>query len=280
MAGNRHEGVGHEAAVGIGVGRDESHGGGHQVQHPAHGLQQLVAGLFFRPAVEDIVARVVKQGNVNVHATAGQFWIGLGHEGRLHAVLTGGGANGALEQHTVVRRLQRVLHVQQVDFELAGGVFGGNRAGGDADGAAVRHHVVEHPFKGFDSIHAIDLGRAVAQVGQRRNGRLGFVAGKTLAIQQIELQLEGDNRAQAQLGKLAHHPLEHVARLKEKRLARFFLEGQHQLAAVAVGPGNGGQTAGNAPGENVRIAIGHAPPQGVVGVALGVQQEGRGAESN
>src|SRR3546814_10834048 len=73
--------------------------------------------------------------------------------------------------------------------------------------------VVEHGVVGIQSLHAVDLGAEVAPAGCRRDRRLRGAAGQALAVDQVELQLEGDHRREAKVVEPLADPAQHVARL-------------------------------------------------------------------
>src|SRR3546814_9601138 len=76
--------------------------------------------------------------------------------------------------------------------------------------------VVEHGVVGIQSLHAVDLGAEVAPAGCRRDRRLRGAAGQALAVDQVELQLEGDHRREAKVVEPLADPAQHVARRRSE----------------------------------------------------------------
>ena len=272
----RHEEVGPEAAERVRVGRQEGHGFRQRLHGAAQGVAQQRADAVLTAVLargEGIVAVLVEQAAVQVQAAAGLLHVGLGHEGCLISVLARAALHGALEQGAVVGGPDRVVAVMQIDLELPGRVLGGDRAGFNALQRAGLAHVVEEGVEGIEFVHAVDLGRVIALPGQRRNRRLWRPLGGTLPVDQIELQLEGDDWLQLQLRKAGEHLLQQVARLEAIGRSLESLEGQQHLGQRPRRPGHGCQGAGNRLGDLVGIAVGEAEALRVHGLAVGGEQK-------
>jgi hypothetical protein len=115
----RHEGVHHEAAVAVGVRREQQHAVGGAALQPGDGVLQRLAGCF-RRAGEDVLAIAVEHAHVQVQAAAGLPGEGLGHEAGDHALAPGHALDDALEVDRLVAGAQRVVAMLQIDFELPG----------------------------------------------------------------------------------------------------------------------------------------------------------------
>ena len=99
-------GAGAQAAIGIGVRRQQQHGVGHGAHHAADGVAQAVAGraVFLG---HDVAAVAVQHRHVHMHAAAGEVAVRLGHEGGVPAMLAGDALDDALQQERVVGRGHR-----------------------------------------------------------------------------------------------------------------------------------------------------------------------------
>ena len=130
---------------------------------------------------------------MHVKPVAGAIEERLGHEARRQLVLPRDPLDEPLEVERVVRRLQRVGHVQQVDLELPAAVL--------RDRAVDRHAVrvaggVDVGEERLEMVEVVDRERPVAVeelVRHRRPRRRRHRAGR---VDQIELQLGRHHRRQ------------------------------------------------------------------------------------
>ena len=129
----------------------------HGADQTGDGMAQNL-GPLLAAIVKDIAPLGIIQRKMHMHARTGTVAIGLGHESRRKAVLAGDAAHQALEQHRIVSRLKRVGDMQQVDFELAGAVFGNRRIGRDAMGGAGIINLVQ---EGVEMLQFIQRQRPV-----------------------------------------------------------------------------------------------------------------------
>ena len=157
---------------------------------------------------------------MQVRAAAGVIAVGLGHEGRLHAVLQGNAPHEPLEPDRMIAGGERVGDVMQVDLELAGTVLGEHRARRAAPARAplrrCRRAGSEYSFR---SCHRVDLRAELAPAGQRLARRLRVAFRRALAIDEVELELDRHDRRQAEIAEAPQHAGQHVARIAVKRPA-------------------------------------------------------------
>src|SRR5690606_39455193 len=189
-------------------------------------------------------------------------------------------AYGPLEENTVIRCGQRVLFMPQVDLELARSIFGRYGSGGNALKITGLSDVLQQILEGVDLVHSIDLGAGFALSREGGERRLRQVASGTLFVEEIEFQLEGDDRPQAQFLDLPQAAGEHVAGFKGKRVALAVFEGQEQLPERALRPGYGFQGARDRARDVIWITVGKALAAGIVAASAGVEQEDRGGEAD
>ena len=121
-----------ESPVGICVGREYrqrfGQGGQHASHRVAQGVRVGIRGSAGRRRRKDVPPGPVQKAEMDVHAGAVQIHEGLGHEGRGQAVLPGDASHQAAEEDGVIAGREGVVHVMQVDLELAGAIFRHNRS--------------------------------------------------------------------------------------------------------------------------------------------------------
>ena len=79
---------------------------------------------FIGPVIEHVYAVFVDQAEMHVKSVAGPGAVWLGHKGGRKLVLPRDPFDQSFEQHRIVRRLQRIGRVPQIDFELPDTVLG------------------------------------------------------------------------------------------------------------------------------------------------------------
>ncbi len=127
---HRRVGIGAETPIGIGVGRKDRHRIRQQRLHPADSVAE--GGRTFRRfRGEDVLARLVVDADMHVHARARVLGERLGHEAGFAPCFKRHALGGVLVENGVVGRAQHVGVMLQRQFELAWRIF--------ADRAFERH---------------------------------------------------------------------------------------------------------------------------------------------
>ena len=274
----RRVGAGRQAAVAVDVGREDRHRLGHRRRHAADRVAQRVAALGRLAVLEDVAAGLVEQADMEMQAAARPIDERLRDEGRLDAVALGRRLDDALEQHAVVGRGQRVVGVHQVDLVLAGREFGAHRRRGDVLRGTERGDLGEQLGEVVELGDAVNLQRIRAPPGARHDRHLRHAVGGALGVDQVELELDRDDRGQAVLGEALDDAGQNVARVGDEPAA-VRLEGRHQhLTARPAGPGDRRQRAGHRLEHVIRVAVAEAAATRVAGAAGDVEQERRAGQ--
>ena len=129
-----------------------------------------------------------------------------------------------LEQYRVVARLDRVVDVMQVDFELRRGAFLDDRISRDALLFCTFQNVLQAVDVFVEVINQVHLGRHRALAGHWRTRGLRTTVYVVL-IDQVELEFKGGANGQAHVIELADHLTQHFPRVSEERLAFKFVHG-------------------------------------------------------
>ena len=224
---------------------------------------------------KDVATVRVVQAHVQVRAAAGLVAIGLGQEGRFHAVVPRHALDQALEADGLVAGQQHVVDVVQVDLELAGTVFGEHRARRKLlrPGCGIdrgQHRGVLVQFR-----HRVDLRPVFPPSGKRLPGRLGTAFRRALAVHEIELEFDGHDRTKPQAAEARGDPRQHVTRVAVERSAVVLVHRDLRLRDVAAEPGHGRKRAGHRQAGAVGIALVEAEAGGLHGSAEYVQREHR-----
>ena len=134
----------------------------------------------------------------------------LGHEGRVHVVLQGRLAHGALEQEHLVGKLERIA-VIEVDLELGRSAL--VRQGVDIEllGLAIIVDVLDDRIEIVGGVDAIGLAARLlaARAADRCFDR---IVGIEVLLHQIELELRRHHRAPAFGAVAVEHAAQHMAR--------------------------------------------------------------------
>ncbi len=228
-------GVADEAAVGIGVGREDQEGFPGRRQQPGHrAAQKRTARL--GTVIEQIAPRLVEQAAMDMQAAAGGIAIGLGHEGAMQAEIARHSAHGALQQDGVVGGEQRVGLVGERDLELPPPILDHDAFRRQAEAGAGAAHRRQNGGEFAQFVHRIDA-RAIQLIARdRRFRRSRATLRHRLAAHQIEFQLEGHHRRVAVGTALLDHRLEDLARIAHERRAVRLEHGGKDLAARLFAP--------------------------------------------
>ena len=104
---------------------------------------------------------------MDVHRRAGLVLVRLGHEGRIHVVLEGRLAHGALEQEDLVGEFERIAMVE-IDLELGRAAFVAQRVDVEFLGLAIIVDVLDDRIEIIGGVDAIGLA---ARLLAARSGR-------------------------------------------------------------------------------------------------------------
>ena len=110
-----------EAAVAIGKWRKNRLRIKHGVEHACTNAFQLSGFTAF--GIENVVAVLIDQADVDMQARACLICIGLGHAGAFHAVVARSLFNKAFKINAFVGRGHCVSAVEKIDLELTGAKF-------------------------------------------------------------------------------------------------------------------------------------------------------------
>ncbi len=182
---------------------------------------------------KDVLAVLVDQAHMHVHAVSGARAVGLGHEGGGKAVLAGHTLDDALGEHDVVSRLQWIVAMQQRDFELADAVFGNRRIGRHILALAFGIDVGEEIAEVVEFVDREDGVGVEALAGIGRDRRLGIIR---LGIDQIEFKLGTNDGVKPHLVILLDDSGERLARIGKKGLAAFLEHPKRHHGAGTLGP--------------------------------------------
>ena len=140
----------------------------------------------------------------------------LGHEGRIHVVLEGRLADGALEQEDLVGKLERVA-VVEVDLELGRAAFMDSVSTIEFLGFAAVVDVLDDRIEIIGGVDAIGLAARLL-AARAADRRLQRIVGIDVALDEIEFELRRDDRPPALFLVELEHPLQHMARRDIDRL--------------------------------------------------------------
>ncbi len=204
----RHEGIADEAAIAVGMrGEHQERGIGMPLQ-PGDGVAQRVCRRI-GSAGQHVVPGAIAQAYVQMQPAAGLAGERLGHEAGKLALLLGNRLDGALEQDRLIAGGYRIGAMLQIDFELAGRVFGNGSVGRNALLPASRCDRICEAALVVQILQRIHLGAVVAFAGERVARRLRAPLRIGHRIEQVELQFYGDHRVQAERAKSLQHALQH-----------------------------------------------------------------------
>ncbi len=131
--------------------------GGREIALQAANVVEEELGGLAVPAGEDVLAGLgIQDRLMDVHGRARLVLMRLGHEGRIHVVLQGGLAHGALEQEDLVGKLQRIA-VIEIDLELGRAAFMRQRIDVELLRLAVIIDVLDDRIEIIGGIDAIGL---------------------------------------------------------------------------------------------------------------------------
>ncbi|MNZ39239.1 hypothetical protein D3C78_567280 [compost metagenome] len=253
------------ATHGIVVGREDRHALRQQFQATGHGMAQraLVIG------GQQVVALLVVEADMHVHAAARRVQVGFAHETGAHAVLERHATRAAAEQCGPVGGAQAVVTVAEVDLELPGAQFCGDHVGVHALLVGGFDHLSQHvgvTRQAFD-VHVWLVVRITAE---RVAGELRQAVFQR-AVEQVELQLEGHHRANAATLQALQHPGQHFAGLELDRCGGAVGADQH-LPQRLVLPAHRLEGAGNQPPWRIGVTVVEAVVANRVQAALDTQQ--------
>lgn len=224
---------------------------------PGNGMAQG-GGRRIRCAVQHVVAGGIEQADVHVQPAAGLAGERLGHETGQQVLLLRDRLDGALEQQRLVARGHRIGAVLQVDLELPGRVFGHRGIGRNALLPARRSDGIGEAAVVVQILQCIHLGAGVALAGVCIARRLRTALGIGHGVEQVELQLHGDHRRQAQRGESLHHALQHRARRDLEQGTVGGVHCQQQLRHRLRRPWHRAERAGDRAADAIGIANGVA----------------------
>ncbi len=158
---------------------------------------------------------------MNVHAVAGAGAVGLRHEGGGETVLAGDALDDTLEEDRIVRRLQGIVAVQQIDLELADAVLRDRRIRRNVLPRALPVDVGEELAEVVELVDRKDSVGIEPLAGIRRDRRDGAVR---LRIYEVKFKLRRHHRAKAQFAIFAHDCREGLPRVGEKGSAVLYEE--------------------------------------------------------
>ena len=204
---------------------------------------------------EDVAAVRIHQAHVQVRATAGVIAIGLRHERRFHPVLQRDALDQALQADRVVTGQQHVVHVVQVDLELAGTVFGQHGARWQLLRACCRTDRGQHRGILVEFRHRVDLRLVLPATGERLAGWLGASVRRALAVHEIEFEFDRHDRAKSQPLEARGDALQRVARVAVERRAIVLVHGDLHLGDVVAEPGHGRQRAGHRQADPIGVTL-------------------------
>ena len=175
----------------------------------------------------------------------------------------------------MVAREQGVVDVVQVHFELAGTVFGEHGADGQLLVARGRSDRAEHGRVLVQFLHRIDLRLHLAAASQRLSRRLRVACRRALAIDQVELELDGHHGLQAERGEARDDVLEHVPWVTVERRAVVLVHADLHLRDVCAEPRHRHEGAGERQAHAIGVAFVEAEAGRLHGAAEHVEREHR-----
>ncbi len=174
--------------------------------------QQLVLGGIV--GGKEIVAGVIAERHMHVHARARPLRIGLGHEGGAEAVLLGCGLDHTLQHDRLVAGLQHIGPVAEHDFHLSRRVLRDQRLGRQALLVAPVIEVLEEGAEVIRVLEIIGLIMLRARLVDERARRYGLSRQRRGAVHEEEFELDGAHGRHVEIGlEAVRHLLERVARI-------------------------------------------------------------------
>ena len=251
---DRRIGIAAEAAVGVGVGREDQHRFSHRRLEAAQRMhQQLVLQRVF--GGEQVVALFIGQRNMDVHARSRPFRIGLGHEGGGQPMLFGAGLDQALQHHALVTGIQHVGAVAQHDLHLARRIFRDQGLGGQVLNLAPGVEVLEERREIVRVLKIIGLVVLRAVLVDERLRRHGLARHGRRAVHEEELEFDRADRRHVQfLLEPCDDAFQRVARIGIMRRAVEIVNGGSILRGL-FHPRHAHEGAGDRPHQHVAVAF-------------------------
>ncbi|MNE31110.1 hypothetical protein D3C80_1246580 [compost metagenome] len=247
------------------VGGEDRHAAGQQLQAAGHGMAQralLIGG-------EQVVAVLVIQADMHMHAAARCVQVRLAHEAGAHAVLECHATGAAAEQRGPVGSAQAVVAVAEVDLELTRAKFGGDDVGVHALLIGSLDHLAQHVGVTRQTLD-VHVRLVVGVIAERVAGKL-WQAFLEAAVEQVELQLERDYRANAATLQALQDLGEHFPRFELDGRVGAVGADQH-LPQRLVLPAHRFERAGDQAPWRIRVAIVEAVVADREQTALDAQQ--------
>ena len=212
---------------------------------------------------------------MQVHAAARRIRIGLRHEGGFEPVPVRDALHDALEADSLVAGLARIGDVAQVHFPLARAALGECGAGRHALRLAGRRDLREDVGHRIEVRHRIDLRARLATARVSRTWGLRVAGGRTLDVDEIELELDRDHRRPAARGIAVEHRIQRVARVAVERPAVVIEHLHLQLRDARSHPWGGVEGPGNGYAGAVGVALVEPKAGGLDRAAEDVEGEHR-----
>ncbi len=215
---------------------------------------------------------------MQVPTAAREFGVGLGHERCFHAMSCRHAADQSFETDGFVAGCQGIGRVMQVHLELPGSVFGERRACGNALRGTCGADVGQHRGVLVHIGHGIDLRAVLAPTGLRQARRLNASCRRAFAIDEIELQFDGDDRRKADAAKSFQDGIQYMARIAIERTAIVVAHRHLHLRDVFVRPRHRQQRARHGNAGAIGVAVVEAETGLLDGEALYVEREHRAGQ--
>ena len=212
---------------------------------------------------------------MQVRAAARMVAVGLGHEGRFHAVLQGNAPHQPLEPDRVIAGGECVGDMTQVDFELPGSVLGEYGARGQRLRARCGIDAGEQCRVLVQVRHRVDLRAELAPAGQRLARRLRAALRRALAVDQVELELDRHDRREAEIAEVPQHAGQHMSRIAVKRPAIVLVHADLHLRDFRSEPRDRRERACDRQADPVRVAVVEAETRRLHRAAEHVEREHR-----
>ncbi len=218
---------------------------------------------------------------MDVGAAAGLIDERLGHEAGEQALILGNGLDRAAQVDGIVTGEQGVRAVLEIDLELARCVFGDGGVGRNPlDRADLRDRVGECPVV-VQILDVVDLGRVVAGAGRGIDRGAWPAIRIEFAIEQIELQFDGNHWRETAIGEPLEHPAQDFPRAGGERSTLAVLHVEQALQGGSRQPWHRTQGAGDRAADAILVADVVAEPRFLDGVAgdVGGDQRHRQADA-
>src|SRR5262245_6767772 len=206
MRRQRHVGLGHVAAVGVGGLGPDRHEVGHGLAHAAKRVtEERGDGI----AGEEVRARAVEQAQMDVHARTRPVMVGLRHESGFELVRPRRGLDRTLQQEPVEGGGDGVSAMLQIDFQLPGTGLLHDGVNGETLDLANAVDVVD---EGRERVHLLEAeGERLAGIAGDAFRRLNREAAIAVLARDVELKLDGGDRNLSQTGEALDLISEHRA---------------------------------------------------------------------